>query len=380
MVLEIEVTREEIKKAVWDCGVDKSPGPDGFTFGFYRRYWTFLEDDVVEAVLYFFNHGQFPKGDFERHMIRSWDYLDDVLKRFGFGEKWCGWIQNCLLSSKGSVIVNGSPTKEFQFHRGLKQGDPLSPFLFLLIMESLHISMQRVVDAGLFKGIQVGSSLQVSHLFYADDVVFMGHWSEANIDTILRVLDCFYHASGLRINMLKSKLMGISVCPAQGGYFAKHRNGMCNSSSAFFVFRFQSWLPYVSDSIVRCQYSIGPYFKVPANGSAQYGILRCHFFIWQRGRHRFLEDNMEGRQHSIDFAQNGLQGWCWKSLQYIQLMKIMEGINLFDSKDRWRWSLEGCGEFTVASVRNLLDANSLPVVSSKTRWIKAMPIKVNIHA
>ncbi|GJW07961.1 hypothetical protein Tco_1570384 [Tanacetum coccineum] len=62
MVLEIEVSREEIKKAVWDCGVDKSPGPDGFTFGFYRRYWTFLENDVVEAVLYFFNHGKFPKG------------------------------------------------------------------------------------------------------------------------------------------------------------------------------------------------------------------------------------------------------------------------------------------------------------------------------
>ncbi|GJV76704.1 RNA-directed DNA polymerase, eukaryota [Tanacetum coccineum] len=210
MVLEIEVTREEIKKAVWDCGVDKSPGPDGFTFGFYRRYWTFLENDVVEAVLYFFNHGQFPKGsnssfitlipktqeakmmkdfrpitligslykiiakilanrlvvvledlvsdvqsafvakrqildgpfilnelfqwckmkkkhtmifkvDFEKaYDSVRWDYLDDVLKRFGFGEKWCGWIQNCLLSSKGSVIVNGSPTKEFQFHRGLK--------------------------------------------------------------------------------------------------------------------------------------------------------------------------------------------------------------------------------------------------------------------
>ncbi|GKE71603.1 hypothetical protein Tco_1529675 [Tanacetum coccineum] len=69
-----------------------------------------------------------------------------------------------------------------------------------------------------------------------------------------------------------------------------------------------------------------------------------------------------------------------KELQYIQLVKIMEGISLFDSKDRWRWSLEGYDEFTVASVRNLLDANSLPVVSSKTRWIKAVPIKVNIHA
>ncbi|GJY58143.1 RNA-directed DNA polymerase, eukaryota, reverse transcriptase zinc-binding domain protein [Tanacetum coccineum] len=67
-----------------------------------------------------------------------------------------------------------------------------------------------------------------------------------------------------------------------------------------------------------------------------------------------------------------------EELQYIQLVKIMEGITLFDSKDRWRWSLEGCGEFTVASVRNLLDANSLPVVSSETRWIQAVPIKVTI--
>nr|GEY74627.1 RNA-directed DNA polymerase, eukaryota, reverse transcriptase zinc-binding domain protein [Tanacetum cinerariifolium] len=60
--LEIDITQSEIKKAVWDCEVDKAPGPDGFTFGFYRRYWTFLENDVVEAVHAFFNHGKFPKG------------------------------------------------------------------------------------------------------------------------------------------------------------------------------------------------------------------------------------------------------------------------------------------------------------------------------
>nr|GEX90441.1 RNA-directed DNA polymerase, eukaryota, reverse transcriptase zinc-binding domain protein [Tanacetum cinerariifolium] len=49
-----------------------------------------------------------------------WDFIDDILRRFGFGEKWCKWIQSCLYSSRGSVLVNGTPTKEFQFHKGLK--------------------------------------------------------------------------------------------------------------------------------------------------------------------------------------------------------------------------------------------------------------------
>ncbi|GJS08120.1 RNA-directed DNA polymerase, eukaryota [Tanacetum coccineum] len=56
------VSKKEIKRAVWDCGFDKSPGPDGFTFGFYRRYWDTIENDVVDAVSYFFNVGMFPKG------------------------------------------------------------------------------------------------------------------------------------------------------------------------------------------------------------------------------------------------------------------------------------------------------------------------------
>ncbi|GJR97216.1 RNA-directed DNA polymerase, eukaryota, reverse transcriptase zinc-binding domain protein [Tanacetum coccineum] len=152
------------------------------------------------------------KVDFEKaHDSVHWDYVYDVLKIFGFGDRWCGWIQSCLSSSRGSVIVNGSPTHEFQFHRGLKQGGPLSPLLFILIMESLHISVQRVVDAGMFRGISMGLSLYLSHLFYADDAIFVGHWSDSNIDTIVQVLECFYRASGLRINMNKSKLIRISV-------------------------------------------------------------------------------------------------------------------------------------------------------------------------
>nr|GEY15344.1 RNA-directed DNA polymerase, eukaryota, reverse transcriptase zinc-binding domain protein [Tanacetum cinerariifolium] len=138
MDLETNVTHEEIKRAVWDCEVDKSPGPDGFTFGFYRRYWSLLEKDM-EDVFYFFSiMGLSPKlvgvlGDiinkvqsaFSANMkildgpfilnelfqwykkkkkqtlifkvdfkkaydsVR-WDYLDDVLKNFGFGDTWRG--------------------------------------------------------------------------------------------------------------------------------------------------------------------------------------------------------------------------------------------------------------------------------------------------
>ncbi|GKF29116.1 RNA-directed DNA polymerase, eukaryota, partial [Tanacetum coccineum] len=130
------------------------------------------------------------KVDFEKaYDSVRWDFLDDILVKFGFGIKWKGWIQNCLNSSKGSILVNGSPTEEFQFYKGLKQGDLLSSFLFILVMESLHISFQRVVDVGMFTGIKLSS----------------------NIDTLVHVMECFYRVSGLRINLCKSKIMGIHV-------------------------------------------------------------------------------------------------------------------------------------------------------------------------
>nr|GEX26393.1 RNA-directed DNA polymerase, eukaryota [Tanacetum cinerariifolium] len=126
------------------------------------------------------------KVDFEKaYDSVRWDHLDDIMRKFGFGEKWCMWIQSCLRSYRGSVIVNGSPTEEFQFYKGLKQG--------------------------LFKGIELAHSLNLSHMFYVNDAIFMGQLSESNIDTIVKVLDSFNRASGLRINMTKSKLLDISV-------------------------------------------------------------------------------------------------------------------------------------------------------------------------
>ncbi|GJW41235.1 RNA-directed DNA polymerase, eukaryota [Tanacetum coccineum] len=69
-----------------------------------------------------------------------------------------------------------------------------------------------------------------------------------------------------------------------------------------------------------------------------------------------------------------------EEIQYLQLSKEMEEVSLIDTKDRWSWSLDGQGVFSIASVRKLIDDKNLPVVSSKTRWIKVVPIKVNILA
>ncbi|GJY02450.1 RNA-directed DNA polymerase, eukaryota [Tanacetum coccineum] len=299
--LERGVSRDEIRRAVWNCGDNKSPGPDGFTFKFFKKYWDVVRSDFCEAIEHFFTSGGFSKGcnssfvtliskiidakfvnDFRpisligcvykvvtnvlanrlvsvigdlvsdtqfdfvagRQILDGpfildeilkwcksmkkqtmffkvdfakaydsvrWDYLIDVLEAFGFGSVWCNWIWGILYSSKASILVNGSPTKEFSCYRGLKQGDPLAPYLFILVMESLHLSFSRVVEEDLFKGIQLPRSISISHLFYADDAMFIGEWSDNNLKGITNILKCFFLASGLQINVHKCQLLGVGV-------------------------------------------------------------------------------------------------------------------------------------------------------------------------
>ncbi|GJR60403.1 RNA-directed DNA polymerase, eukaryota, reverse transcriptase zinc-binding domain protein [Tanacetum coccineum] len=172
----------------------------------------FILDELLQWCKHKRKRAMIFKVDFEKAFDSvKWDYLIDTLRAFGFGQKWCSWINGCFETATGSVLVNGSPTSEFQFHRGLKQGDPISPFLFILIMETLHLSFKRVIEANLFKGISINASFSISHLFYADDVVFIGEWNSSNIKTVAKVLNCFYLASGLKINFHKSKLMGVGV-------------------------------------------------------------------------------------------------------------------------------------------------------------------------
>nr|GFB40227.1 RNA-directed DNA polymerase, eukaryota [Tanacetum cinerariifolium] len=94
---------------------------------------------------------------------------------------------------------------------GLKQGDPLAPYLFILVMESLHLSFSRVIEAGIFTGIKIDSVTTLSHLFYADDAILVGEWSRENLNGIMNMLCYFSLMSGLSINLKKSQLLGVGV-------------------------------------------------------------------------------------------------------------------------------------------------------------------------
>ncbi|GJU07833.1 RNA-directed DNA polymerase, eukaryota, reverse transcriptase zinc-binding domain protein [Tanacetum coccineum] len=151
--------------------------------------------------------------DFEKAFDSlRWDFLDLVMEKLGFGHKWRSWIYGCLHNARSLVLVNGSPTIEFEVFRGLRQRDPLSHFLFILAMEGLHLLTCKAQETSLFKGASVGhGNMIISHLIYADDVIFIGEWSWQNAHNLLCMLRCFYLISGPKINVNKSNIFGVLV-------------------------------------------------------------------------------------------------------------------------------------------------------------------------
>ncbi|GJR21605.1 RNA-directed DNA polymerase, eukaryota, reverse transcriptase zinc-binding domain protein [Tanacetum coccineum] len=423
------------------------------------------------------------KVDFEKAFDSlRWDFLDLVMENLGFGHKWRSWIYDCLHNAQSLVLVNGSPTTEFKVFRGLRQGDPLSSFLFILAME--------------------------------EDVIFIGEWSWQNTHNLLCMLRCFYLISGLKINVNKSNIFGVSVSDERvsnmansvscgAGIFPMKYLGVpvgcnmtrCASWSVIikkFSSKLASWkaqllsvggrlsliksvlghLPtYYIEKMTwvrwnKCLASkdlgglgigsifglnIGLLFKwiwrffhyssdlwarvikniygpcggindTPGNHlshSTWGGILSSIKRIKQKGidllsycvrkigdgtSTRFWEDTWCGDQplkitfpriYQLDTDKDcfiinriSLQDLCSsfrrqprggaEMAQFLKLQAKIENVVLSDQGDTWKWSLGSATCFLVASVRYLIDSKTLDTAPNATRWLRNIPIKVNI--
>jgi hypothetical protein len=152
------------------------------------------------------------KVDFERaYDTVNWNFLDYMMGRMGFAEGWRRWIRACVFQSSMSVLVNGSPIGDFNMGKGLRQGDPLSPFLFLIVVEGLTGLMCKAVEGNIFPGFKVSDNTSFHTLQFADDTIFVGEGSWNNLWTIKTVLRSFEIVSGLKVNFFKSKFYGLNL-------------------------------------------------------------------------------------------------------------------------------------------------------------------------
>ena len=108
------------------------------------------------------------------------------MDKMGFDSKCLGWIRWCISTVRFSILVNGSPSSFFNNSRGLRQGDPLSPYLFILVMEILSCLISRAKDGGFIEGFWVKErndvGVKVSHLFFADDTLIFSDASKENLE------------------------------------------------------------------------------------------------------------------------------------------------------------------------------------------------------
>ena len=143
----------------------------------------------------------------------KWEFLMFLLQQCGFSEKWRRWIRCCISIVKFSILINGSLSNFFGSSRGLRQGDPLSPFLFDIVMEALSHMLVAATAAGQFLGFTIGNATSsrktVSHLLFADDTLVFYDADINHITALHGILSKFEEVSGLKINPGKSKLVPV---------------------------------------------------------------------------------------------------------------------------------------------------------------------------
>ncbi|GKB69834.1 RNA-directed DNA polymerase, eukaryota, reverse transcriptase zinc-binding domain protein, partial [Tanacetum coccineum] len=362
----------------------------------------FILNEVLQWCKLKKKHSFILKIDFEKaYDSVRWDYLDDVLRKFGFGEKWCGWIQECLRSSWGSVLVNGSPTEEFQFFKGLKQGLSInlskSKLLGVVVSEDRVVQATNRIGCGVLKApfAYLGGRLTLLKAVLGSMPIYHMSIFKVPMKVLQRmesIRSRFF--SGVDLNSKKSiwvKWSKVLCYKEKGGLgvsslYALNRALMCK-----WVWRFTTQKNLLWTRVIK--YSSAKMEKISKEIQR---LVKVHLAKHSPGGGN-IEDKRYPRLYALEvkktvdvaskLSQENLT-WSFRRAprsgveqdQLTDLTTYVEGVVLGVTPDRWYWTLDGSGEFSVASARKVIDDNRFSEVSTQTRWIKAVPIKVNIHA
>ncbi|XP_015163321.1 uncharacterized protein [Solanum tuberosum] len=144
----------------------------------------------------------------------SWSYLINMLRHTGFEERWLRWIKFCISTVKHSVLVNRGLVGFFSPQRSIRQGDPISPFLFILVMERHSKMLQKSRQLHWIEGFKIvrnnGSQATVSHLLYADYTLVICGAERSQVIHLNLILSIFEAISGLHMNMQNSSIFPVN--------------------------------------------------------------------------------------------------------------------------------------------------------------------------
>ncbi|CAN6542159.1 unnamed protein product [Malus baccata var. baccata] len=257
LMLTARVTEVEIQEAAFQIPPTRAPGPDGFSGSFYQDHWEVVGADVISTVKAFWQSGKIlkklnhtnlvliPKVACPKNMTQyrpialcnviykvlakilhslmhqskedragmalkldmakaydrvEWGFLLIMMAKLGFDPIFCSWIKECVSSASYSILMNGTPKGYILPQRGLRQGDPLSPYLFLLL---------RVTPNG----------MPITHLLFADDSVLFCEATVEEARGVRNILNSYAVCSGQEINMLKSSIFYSSKSNAGFGKY-----------------------------------------------------------------------------------------------------------------------------------------------------------------
>ncbi|RVX16059.1 hypothetical protein CK203_005639 [Vitis vinifera] len=181
--LEIPFAEIEIHSALMEMNGDKAPGPDGFTVAFWQNAWDFTKEEIMEMFKEFHEHNPL---SFKKWALgpSGWD--------------GCGAVS----SAKFSILVNGVPAGFFPSTRGLRQGDPLSPYLFVMGMEILDVLIRRAVEGGYLSGATFGVASGLRINLAKSEIIPVGE-----VEEILEMAA----ELGCRVGSLPSHYLGLPL-------------------------------------------------------------------------------------------------------------------------------------------------------------------------